>query len=99
MDLYEKKKTLPILRLYDLSALDEKNKLNIIYKNTSPMESDEIDYIYNLLEKYDIRNFISKEIKQYFNKFNKLVDSLLISSDNKKALISINNSLFLEENR
>jgi geranylgeranyl diphosphate synthase type I len=93
-DIYEKKKTLPILSLYERASNDEKRKLENIYNSPKIARKADLDYIYSLLNTYNIKAMTKQKVFSYIEKSNNAVKSLSISQGNKEFLLDVNRNLF-----
>jgi len=93
-DIYEKKKTLPILSLYGQINDDEKQKLENIYNSPKIARKADLDYIYSLLNTYNIKAMTKQKVFSYIEKSNSAIESLSVSLSKKKFLLDINRDLF-----
>jgi geranylgeranyl diphosphate synthase type II len=67
-DLYEGKLTIPIMHTYELATPEEKAKLDVIYrKKRQEKTEDEIQYIRQLMDKYDGIGYAQKMVEHYGN--------------------------------
>ncbi|MCL5100733.1 MAG: polyprenyl synthetase family protein [Candidatus Marsarchaeota archaeon] len=100
-DIYEGKLTLIILHAYKSATQTEKDKINNIYSKSRREKTDkDVDFILEMIEKYDGINYAKDLVDEYGkNATNTMHDNLDIFPDNeyKKIFISAVNELFLRK--
>lgn len=91
-DIKEKKKTLPIIYLFEKAADGDKEILSKIYHKEN-ITDDDVEKIKILLEKYEVYNYVWDIAMQYLEKSLGALEKLEISNDQKQILKNINNAL------
>lgn len=85
-DLYERKKTVPILYAY--ARLDEADRATLaeLYNQKHPLTEEDVAVIISLLEKVGTYEHMRAEVSRYAESAKEAVTSLSITEDQKKIL-------------
>lgn len=95
-DIKEKKKTLPIIFLYNSLSGEEKIKLVDLYNSTADLNDEEVGLVKGLLDREGVESLVWKKIEEYLNRSQKAINSLSISSEQKEMLHKINSALIVK---
>jgi len=92
-DIEERKKTLPVIYLYQ--NLDEKlkNKFAKIYDSEGILSHDEISEVKSLLSENLAHDYVWAKIRKYLEKSEKAIQALSITENQKNTLVLINKAL------
>ena len=97
-DLYEKKKTLPILRLYDRLQGDEKKKLLEIYQQSNRLSEAEVGEIINWLNREDAYDYTKTKMNSYIDKAKEAITGLLVKEQDRIKLLEVVEALLSNMN-
>jgi len=93
MDIYDKKKTLPIIYLYGKLEGEAKEKLAKLYSKSENLSDDEVVYVKNLLDQYGAEEYLRGKALASVSKVDESLEKLSISAEHKKVLYSITRAL------
>lgn len=92
-DLVEKKKTLPIIYLYNELSADKKEKFSTIYNKKAPLGKDDVLVVKRMLSEDRAHDYVWKIMKEKIELSNKAIEKLTLSSEQKQMLLNINKAL------
>lgn len=92
-DLYEKKKTYPIISLYEEISLQDKEILNTIFTQRRKISNEQLDYIYKLFEKHQTQEKTYSKVINYLDSSRSAIGKLAINKNEKEKLSIITEEL------
>ncbi len=92
-DLEERKKTLPIIYLYEKLNDKARDRFANLYNKPGQLTHDEISEIKSLLDEKDADEYVWEKIQSYLSNSEKAIKGLNISEANKQILLDINSAL------
>ena len=88
-DILKKKKSFPILKLFQSSNKIDKKNINMIFSKEQISENDK-NKILKMMEKYNIKSYCDSILSEKYNYTKKLIISLSINDSYKSILEEIN---------
>ena len=88
-DIYERKKTLPILRLYECLDEDDKNEFSKIYNQNRRLTDAEVAKIIGWLDNSDAYNYTKDKIILYSGRAKEAIDELPFAAQAKEKLLEV----------
>jgi geranylgeranyl pyrophosphate synthase len=85
-DIYEQKKTLPVLYAYEELEGDKKDRLVSLYKKNGGLDDQEVKEVIELLNGIGAKEYFEKVIVDYGNSAKDVVESLSVSDESKETL-------------
>lgn len=95
-DIKEKKKTLPVIHLYEVSADDERQVLETLYNKSNDLSAEEMAKVKQLLDASDSYDFVWAKIQSCLTIVETSIDKLSITDEQKIILKNINNALITD---
>ncbi|MDD3480630.1 MAG: polyprenyl synthetase family protein [Patescibacteria group bacterium] len=92
-DLEERKKTLPVIYLYDKADDKKKNKFAALYDKKENLTHDEISEIKMMLSEDKAHDYVWDLMKEKIELSNKAIEALSFSDSEKQTLLNINKAL------
>lgn len=93
-DIREKKKTLPILYLYQNADKKTQARLVSLYSKRNDLTTSEIYEVKKMLDDMEIKNLVINRARKSLDLVYSAIEKLSISNKNKKTLREINDALF-----
>lgn len=101
-DIREKKKTLPVICLFEKASAEERKKLEELYSNSKSLSDSEVSYVKQLLDAYKIKDIAVSRVIESVKKIEESIEKLSFGESEKTMLKKINEALFpvlFEENK
>lgn len=92
-DLREKKKTLPMIYLYQNSSIENKKIIEKIYNKDGKISENEINILVDLLDNSGAYDYTWNKLNEFMCASFDSIEKLSISRENKDKLIEINKAL------
>jgi geranylgeranyl pyrophosphate synthase len=92
-DIREKKKTLPILHMYNSLDDEKKAKFKTIYDKYENLTEDEIEYVKQLLDETNSYDYAWSVLEEHCKISAAAINSLTLAKEHKDKLIEINKAL------
>lgn len=93
MDIYDKKKTLPIIYLFNKLEGEERESVLKLYSKPGNLTLSEVNYIKGLLDRSDAEQYLKDRALESVAIVEKSIDKLSISEEDKKTLNCITKAL------
>lgn len=95
-DIRERKKTIPIIRLYAESDPDTKKKIALLYKKEGTLSETDIDFIRSKLDEGGFYERIRTDLTEALGRTYRCIDQLSLQSEEKQILHEVVNMLLPE---
>lgn len=92
-DLYEKKKTLPVIYLYNKLNGGQKQKLAKIYNKKRRLNRLEVKELISLLDEHEAYDYCWQKVQNYASRAQRSIDKLTVSRKDKDILSVVVNTL------
>jgi geranylgeranyl pyrophosphate synthase len=93
-DIREKKKTLPIIYLYNNASESKKRELENLYNEKGELTSAEVAEVKRLLDENGAQAYCLDRAREYLKKINESIEKLSITTEQREILRQINVALF-----
>jgi len=93
-DIREKKKTIPIIHLYEELDDNKKQILSVLYSKTEDLSDTEVKEVKDLIDSSNSKDYTIECAKGSLEKVNTAITKLSLTDEQKKTLNDINLALF-----
>jgi len=93
MDLYDKKKTLPIIYLYNYLEGEDKERLVELYSKTEKLTAEEVSYVKALLDQAGAEKYLLAKALENVSIVESSIEKLSLAPEHKELLNTITRAL------
>jgi geranylgeranyl pyrophosphate synthase len=99
MDLFDKKKTLPVIYLYRNSTDQNKKILETLYSKRGQLDTEEVSIVKTLLDENGARNYVEQKAAAAVTNVMDSIETLSLTREHKDKLIAITFALLPDAER